>query len=151
MKTGIYINIMQIKFLLTGAYCLDNFSPHSIVYNGQKYPTAEHLYQALKFDNPKIVAEIIDANSPLQAKIIASKYKQQRINNWSETKVQTMKKVLNLKLYQHPEIQDYLKSTNESELIENNPEDDFWGIGDGNGQNMIGKIWMEIKSKNFNF
>ena len=143
MEMGIYytLEIMQIKFLLTGPYCLDNFSPHSVIYNRQKYPTAEHLYQALKFSDPKIIAEIIDTNSPMQSKIIASKYKQQRLTSWPEIKVETMKQILNLKFEQHPEIQNYLKSTKDAELIENNPEDDFWGVGDGSGQNMIGKLF----------
>jgi len=121
-----------------------------VVYEGQKYPSAEHLYQALKFEDSKIVTEIIDANSPLLAKKIPNKYKQQRLRNWPEIKLEIMKKVLNLKFDHHLEIQDYLKSTKDAELIENNPEDDFWGIGDGKGQNMIGKIWMGIRTKNFN-
>jgi len=36
-------------------YCLSNFSPHSIEYNGTWYPTAEHAYQVAKFhNNPEI-------------------------------------------------------------------------------------------------
>ena len=29
-------------------YGFTNFSPHAVVYNGKKYPTSEHLFQALK-------------------------------------------------------------------------------------------------------
>lgn len=139
---------MPIKFLLTGSYCLDMFSPHSLVYQGEVYPTAEHLYMSLKFSDPQIVSEIRVAISPVQAKEIARKYRSERIDNWEEIKVEKMELVLNLKFFQHPEIQDYLKSTGIEELIEANPEDYFWGCGaDGTGQNHIGKIWIKIRKE----
>jgi predicted NAD-dependent protein-ADP-ribosyltransferase YbiA (DUF1768 family) len=39
------------------------------------------------------------------------------------------------------------KKTGKRNIIENSPVDSFWGCGpDGNGQNMIGKIWMETRN-----
>lgn len=29
-------------------YGFTNFSPHSVMYHGKKYPTSEHLFQSLK-------------------------------------------------------------------------------------------------------
>ena len=39
-------------------------------------------------------------------------------------------------------------SLHDREIIENSPVNSFWGNGpDDNGQNMVGKIWMEIRKE----
>ena len=33
--------------------CFSNFSPHPIDLDGKRWPTAEHYFQAQKFENPE--------------------------------------------------------------------------------------------------
>ena len=57
-----------------------------------------------------------------------------------------MKEAVKAKFTQNPELGERLTGTGNSELIENSPVDDYWGIGaDGKGSNMLGKILMELR------
>jgi ribA/ribD-fused uncharacterized protein len=59
-----------------------------------------------------------------------------------------MEDILRAKLTQHPEIQTLLIQSNEQELIEANPFDEFWGAGANNtGQNILGHIWMKLREE----
>lgn len=115
----------MINFYLTKAYVLDNFSAHQIRYQGEIYPTCEHLYHSLKFTNPTIQSKIILTSSPLGAKLLAKDLKSERLKNWSNLKLEKMKMILSLKLKQHPEVRQFLASTQNQELIENSPNDYF--------------------------
>lgn len=51
---------------------LSCMSAHPIVYENQKYKTAEALFQVLRFKgHPEVQKEIQDCNSPMGAKMIA--------------------------------------------------------------------------------
>lgn len=64
---------------------------------------------------------------------------------WHEIKVAIMEDILLEKTRQHEKVRRVLKNIGDRTVIENSPTDNFWGIGpDGNGQNMLGKIWMKI-------
>ena len=59
-----------------------------------------------------------------------------------------MEEILRAKTEQHEDVRDVLKKTGKRTIIENSPVDSFWGIGyDGNGQNVVGKIWMKIRDE----
>lgn len=68
---------MSIKFYLEGSYCLDSYSPHQVEFSGKFYPTAEHLYQALKFEDLELHENIRCAISPHFAKAISHENKDQ--------------------------------------------------------------------------
>ena len=45
-------------------------------------------------------------------------------------------------------IQKKLVESGEREIIENSPEDDFWGWGPNkDGQNEMGKLWMKLREE----
>lgn len=57
-----------------------------------------------------------------------------------------MKRALMSKFITNTELAKYLVSTRESELIYN-VLDEFWGSGkDGNGNNILGKMLMEVRT-----
>lgn len=63
-------------------------------------------------------------------------------------KVDIMEKILRTKLAQHPEAVDALEQSGNEEIVEDSPTDYFWGEGtDGSGQNMLGKLWMKIRTE----
>ena len=50
--------------------------------------------------------------------------------------------------FKHWPIRRKLLATGDRELIEDSWRDDFWGWGPNrDGQNMLGKLWMEIRSE----
>jgi hypothetical protein len=70
--------------------------------------------------------------------------------DWKQVHVQTMLDVLLCKVAQHPEIAEWLLATGIAYLVEHNlvkGRDAFWSDdSDGAGQNMLGKLWMQVRS-----
>jgi ribA/ribD-fused uncharacterized protein len=63
-------------------------------------------------------------------------------------KVDIMRDILRAKADQHEYVRRKLLATGDRELIEDSWRDDFWGWGPNrDGQNMLGKLWMEIRSE----
>jgi ribA/ribD-fused uncharacterized protein len=63
-------------------------------------------------------------------------------------KVDIMRDILRAKVAQHEYVRRKLLATGERELIEDSWRDDFWGWGPNrDGQNMLGKLWMEIRAE----
>ena len=59
-----------------------------------------------------------------------------------------MKQILQAKANQHDDVRDVLRKTGMREIVENSPVDDFWGGGPNKkGQNVVGKIWMNIRDR----
>ncbi len=141
---------MVIKFYEDEYYMLSNLSAHAVEYGGLLFPTAEHAYQASKFNGKDVVEKIKNAKSPLLAKAIAKENLGTRAEkpNWKENKVTTMEGILKAKLEQHDEVRDALLSTGSNEIVENSPTDSFWGCGtDGKGESHLGKIWMKLRDE----
>jgi len=66
--------------------------------------------------------------------------------DWDDVRVNVMRTGLQAKFTQHVKLRALLLSTGDSIIVENSPRDSFWGIGkDGAGQNMLGKLLMEVR------
>ena len=52
-----------------------------------------------------------------------------------------------MKIEQHPEIKENLINTGFRQIIYNSKYNDYWGIGSGKGQNILGKLWEEIRKE----
>ncbi len=133
------------------------FSPytaHAIEVNGVVYPTVEHAYQCQRYTDPKIIAEILLARSPVKAWEVSSKYKHLQIPEFKkeEYKLKVMKELMKLKALQHEEVQKALIDSKDLKIVKHivtyPPGDGFWDDGeDGTGINHIGKMWMEIREE----
>ncbi|MBW4665636.1 MAG: DUF1768 domain-containing protein [Chroococcus sp. CMT-3BRIN-NPC107] len=135
--------------------CFSNFSPHSIQLHGENWQTVEHYYQAQKFIgslDEELTAIIKAAPTPEQAAALGRDCNRQLRSNWEQIKVQVMRKAVLQKFLTHQDIQAVLLSTANLIIVENSPNDYYWGCGETNtGNNHLGKILMsvreEIKSK----
>lgn len=136
---------------------LSNMSPHPVVYKNIRYPTTEHLFQALRFPNDHIIqTEIIKHNSPMRAKMMCKPHLDECIiTPRSEQDIENMMTVLLLKIDTHPDLREELLATGESLIIEDvskrpNESGLYWGAAwngvDWEGVNMLGQCWMEIRS-----
>jgi len=137
---------------------LSNMSRHPIMISSMCYPTAEHLFQALRFPvGSPIRDEICTQRSPMSAKMVAKKYVSQMIvTPRSEVDVFNMRFVLLCKIHEHPELIQKLLATYNAEIIEDvssRPTESglFWGarkVGSGwYGENRLGKLWMGIREE----
>jgi N-glycosidase YbiA len=140
--------MIKIPYYENSNFVFSNFSAHAISIEGIIYPTVEHAFHALKFDDKTISEEIRNAESPLKALNLGKKYKPQRKSNWNEIKLDIMYQLLKAKVMQHEDVKESLLATGDEEIIEENLENDFWGNGkDGNGANNMGKILMRIRDE----
>ncbi len=127
-------------------YVLSNFSAFQVELD-VTFATAEHAYQAQKFARQGPVwKRIYLASSAHEAFKIAESERAERRSNWDDVKLDTMRHVLRKKHEQHEYVARKLQETGARELVEDSWRDDFWGIGpNGDGQNWLGKLWMEIR------
>ncbi|MFA5051582.1 MAG: NADAR family protein [Patescibacteria group bacterium] len=139
-----------IYFFTPAFHILDSFSAHTVKLWGKTFPTAEHAFQWKKFSvvAPDVAEKILQAGSPEAAKRIAIAHKSKVLPEWYGQRASVMREVLAAKAEQHDDVREQLKKTGNRIIVENSPVDNFWGCGpDGKGENMIGKIWMEIRKK----
>lgn len=139
----------MIKFLRTrekyGPF--SNFSKHAIIVSEEEWSTTEAWYQAEKFTDLLIREYIRTAPTPKEAKNRAYEYPDKVRPDWENVKIGIMRDAVHYKITAHPEIKDLLLSTGDEELVEDNKKDQFWGIGNGTGQNWLGKLWMELREE----
>lgn len=127
---------------------LSNFAKYAVFEGGVIWPTAEHHYQASKFDIEAIREEIRRAGTPQQAKEIAHSSADCMDPNWADNCLTAMYSTVVLKTRQHPEIGGLLIGTKNAEIVEISKEDTVWGrTAEGRGANFLGKILMLIRSE----
>lgn len=146
----------RVCFYEQDFYVLSNFSSFSIRWEGLRFDTSEHLYHWLKFAtspdgrsaNASVAGDIIDAPSAHAAFKVAELFKRLRRPDWDDVKVDFMRDILRAKADQHEYVHRKLLATGDRELVENSWRDDFWGWGPNrDGQNMLGKLWMEVRAE----
>ena len=124
---------------------LSNFWQCFVEYEGIIYPSSEHAFQAMKTVNHKERVKIANLKTPNDAK----KYGRTMTlrSDWEEVKVNEMSKVVLAKFSQNRELREKLMNTGDAELIEENTwGDTFWGVCDGTGYNLLGKILMLVRT-----
>ena len=143
----------QVFFYEQDHYYLSNFSAFCIHWRGYAFFTSEHAYHWARFELPNgrglLLQDCVQrASSAHEAFKFAQAEKSKQRQDWDEIKVATMRDILRAKVEQHEYIRRKLLQTGNRELIENSWRDDFWGWGPNrDGQNMLGKLWMEIRSE----
>ena len=128
---------------------LSNMYPCKIVIDSIEYPSTENYYMAMKFkgsDDEKM--NQLSKCSPLESKKTAHKWKKFVRKDWEDVKVDVMRKALTAKFTQNTYLMELLINTKGLKLEERNDwKDTFWGTYLGKGDNMLGKLLMEIRDK----
>lgn len=133
---------------------LSNFYLCTVKYDGANYPSVEHAYQAAKAADPKRRATFqLVGVSPGKAKSLGRKLILRP--DWEEVKVGIMRDLLIQKFYPTL-LRRKLLSTFTAVLIEGNYwHDQYWGVCNGDclygphepsGENMLGKLLMEVRN-----
>jgi len=139
----------QVFFYEQDFYVLSNFSAFRLQWSGEDFDTSEAAYHWLKFHtHPGIQRAIRLAPSAHEAFKIAQDNKHLQDAGWDDRKLAIMKMLLHAKAGQHEYVRRKLLATGNRELVEDSWRDDFWGWGsDGLGVNMLGKLWMEVRTE----
>lgn len=124
---------------------LSNFYMCSVVWDGIKWPSAEHAYQAAKTTNPKARRVISRLSAPVDAKHLGAALELR--SDWSDVKVNIMTEIVHAKFAQNTDLASRLISTGSCHLVEGNTWNDrYWGVCDGTGENMLGHILMSVRT-----
>lgn len=136
---------------------LGNMSPHPVMYEGQDWRTVEALFQALRFNDPKVRKDIREQDSPMTAKMKAKRndYRPMRVvKPMSDQDLANMRLCLRLKFDAHPELRRRLLATGTALIQEDatgrvGPCDGFRGARRTEhgvvGDNMLGRLLMELR------
>ncbi len=137
---------LTIDYFIGEYAFLSNFSDSWISYQGIRYPTVEHAYQAQKTYDAAVRKSIAALKSPGQAKRKGRAVKLRK--DWESVKVNIMTELVRLKFQQHPDLQEQLLQTGEAKLVEGNTWNDrFWGVCGGVGKNWLGRILMQVREE----
>lgn len=127
-----------------GYFC--NFSDHPIVLDGKTWPTAEHYFQAMKFEDEGLQEKIRLAKGPGASKAEGNDRNKPLRQDWEQIKYAVMKKALAAKFTQHLDLYTNLMDTGSAIIVERTENDAIWGDGgDGRGTNLLGKALMDVR------
>ncbi|RXW25469.1 hypothetical protein EST38_g401 [Candolleomyces aberdarensis] len=131
--------------------CLLNQAPFSVVYGGLEYPTAEHLFQAMRFieQYPHLAEQIRTKDDFWEVKPFVDAYaKQFGRTDWEEVKLGKLEEVMMLKFRQRLELKHFLLGTGTRLLVYSDEGDGILGSGeDRNGRNEFGKALMRVRER----
>jgi ribA/ribD-fused uncharacterized protein len=126
---------------------LSNFEPAHVIYEGARYDTAEHAYQAAKTTDENLRKQFYAGKiSPSYAKRLGQKLPLRP--DWEQIKLSVMHEIVRFKFTHNPIMRQNLLATGNAELIEGNWwGDTFWGVCKGVGENHLGKILMDVRTE----
>ena len=129
-----------------------NLYRREIEFEGEKFATSEHAYQAGKARKPEVRKWLMEAPSPALLAMAAHGLYVWDINSdWSKIKFDRMKRVLQAKFTQHEDLKQLLLSTGTSRLVESATVDNavnrLWGEVNGVGKNKLGELLMEVRAE----
>jgi ribA/ribD-fused uncharacterized protein len=125
---------------------LSNFWPAEVVHEGITYPSVEHAYQAAKTLNIAERRRIAAMADPAAAKRAGRKLLLRE--DWETAKFRVMQACVRDKFTRHAELRRKLLATGDAELIEGNTWGDrVWGVYQGEGENRLGRILMQVRGE----
>lgn len=127
---------------------LGAWSDHPFVLEDKEWPTVEHYYQAMKFEDAAYQEKIRRAETPKQARKLGRRRFKKLRADWHKVKVVYMTRALYTKCKTYSNVARELLDTQNLKLVENNNYDYYWGCGrDRRGTNMYGQLLMNVRSK----
>ena len=124
---------------------LSNFYPVFVYYEGMRFPSVEHAFQAAKTNDLETRKLFMIAPTAKEAKRFGRQVKLRK--DWDSVKVNVMEMLLRQK-FARTSLREQLLSTEDSMLIEgNNHGDTFWGVCQGIGENYLGRLLMKIRQE----
>lgn len=127
---------------------LASFSRHGFDLDGEHWPSVEHYYQAMKFEDEALRKTIRAADHPEVAQKLARKYRRQIRRDWKRVRETIMTRAVYIKCRTHPEVADALLATGDEKILEISQYDYYWGCGrDGRGENTYGRVLMNVRDR----
>lgn len=127
---------------------------YPIKIDGTHILTSEALYQACRFPHrPEVQKEIIEAASPMTAKMKGKPHRTDSRPDWDEQRVAIMEWCLRVKLAMNrTEFSRFLLATKQKAIVEQSAKDPFWGalvVDDETlkGRNVLGQLLVGLREE----
>jgi ribA/ribD-fused uncharacterized protein len=129
-----------------------NLYKREIEFDGERFATSEHAYQAGKPRKEAVRKWLLEAPTPaLLAMAAHGLYWWDIRSDWSKIKFDRMRAILRTKFTQHEDLRTLLLSTGDARLVEcatvDNAVNRLWGEVNGKGKNMLGQLLMELREQ----
>jgi len=123
--------------------------PSQVAVDGRVFPTAAHAILAAQF--PMDTVEIAALATLEEARQVAKASSDEAIS-WKEltTRLRAMERVQRDKFRRHEDLRSKLKETGDRDLVWTNPDDNFWGVVKGQGQNHLGRTLQQVRESIIN-
>jgi len=141
-ESSLYLSMNDASELLS------RNSPHSIKLDGHEWPSVEHYFQAMQFENTAYQEKIRSSESIEQAVKLGKAWFKKKRADLKQVRTVLMTRAIYIKCRTHPEVSNRLLEIKEETLVENSQFDYFWGCGrDHRGNNHYGKVLMDVRKK----
>ncbi len=129
-------------------HLLSSYSRHAIELDGAEWPSVEHYYQAMKFEDADYREQIRTSPHPADAAKLGKSKKHGRRKDWDRLRPTYMTRGLYTKCRSHQEVAQALLDTGEMLIMETSQYDYYWGCGrDTRGHNTYGEVLMAVRDK----
>ena len=124
---------------------LSNFYFCFVFFEGIRYPSVEHAFQAAKTLDENERKRFAVMQTAADAKYFGRRVKLRE--DWEQVKDEVMLECLRSK-FQNKELKEKLIATQSKLLVEgNNHGDRYWGKVNGEGRNKLGELLMKVRSE----
>lgn len=140
------VNMNKIESFSGEYKWLSNFYSAWVQYAGLEFANVESAYVASKTEDPEERKKIQSIDQPGKVKQYGRTLKLR--DNWERVKISIMADLLSQKFDYGTELGQKLLDTEDADLIEGNTwGDTFWGVYNGKGKNILGKLLMAQRNK----
>ena len=127
---------------------LASWSKHGFDLDGAHWPSVEHYFRAMGFEDPLLREEIRALDHPAKAEKLARKHRRRLRKDWDKLKVTYMLRGIYTKCRTHPEAAQALLDTGDEHIVETSQYDYFWGCGrDLRGDNRYGEALLAVRQR----
>lgn len=129
-------------------HLLASYSRHEFELDGGSWPSVEHYFQAMRFEDQALREAIRAADHPDHARKLAHKRRRKARKDWAALQITYMTRGVYVKARTHPDVAEYLLGTGEQPIVETSQYDYFWGCGrDTRGHNHFGRVLMAVRAR----
>jgi ribA/ribD-fused uncharacterized protein len=124
------------------------WSAYPFELDGAEWPTVEHYYQGMKFEQETLREQIRRADTPAQAQAVAKRQNRQIRADWKVMRVTVMLRGLYIRCRTYSALAERLLASADRPIVETSQYDYFWGCGrDFRGENAFGKALMLVRER----
>jgi ribA/ribD-fused uncharacterized protein len=127
---------------------LGTHSFFSFELEGKVWPSVEHYFQGMKFNDDARQEQVRAAPTPQQARKLGRKRHKSFRSDWKQVRETVMTRGVYTRCRTYLELAEELLATGDQKIVENSNFDYFWGCGrDRRGDNAYGRVLMNVRAK----